>query len=331
LKSGRKLYAEGTLRDAQDSLLLESRSPVMRRLVENARQAARSNATVLLTGESGTGKSMLARQIHLWSLRRLQPFSTIDCTRIFPGKGGPVLNAPAVETATLEDQLAGASGGTVFFSSVDELHPALQTGVARFIHDRAIQTAEGEKQLDLRIIASSDRDLLPQVRAHRFNEELFYSLSIVSLYVPPLCERPTDILPLATNMLAAAASRNRRCNLQISPEAAAALTLYSWPGNVRELRSAMETAAVLSDGDSIALAALPEAIANSTLRAMKPQVSTASVEELDRQRILRVLAESATLEQAAATLGMNVTTLWRKRKRYKLDLTTGWRLKKTGR
>jgi NtrC-family two-component system response regulator AlgB len=296
----------------------------MRRLLENARQAARSNATILLTGGPGTGKSMLARQIHLWSPRHAQPFITIDCTRLSQGQMGSGLSVPSVEAAGLEDQLARAKTGTVFFNSVDELHPALQSGLAHFVQDRAIHTAEGKKHIDVRIIASSSRDLLSEVKAHRFSEELYYSLSIVSLNVPPLCERPTDILPLASRMLAAAAIRNHRGDLQLSPEAAAAMTLYRWPGNLRELRNAMEAAAVLSQGQTVALAALPEAVANAT-NAIIPPSSRTSLEEVERHQILRVLAESATLEEAATTLGINLSTLWRKRKRYNLDLTTGWR------
>jgi two-component system, NtrC family, response regulator AlgB len=313
----------------EHSLLLESRSPVMRRLLENSRQASRSNATILLTGESGTGKSMLARQIHLWSPRRGQPFATIDCTRFSHSQIGRALNALSVEAPSLEYQLAAATDGTVFFKSVDELHPSLQSRLAYFVQDRTLQTANGKKQIDVRIIASSSRDLLSEVKAHRFSEELFYSLSVVSLYVPPLCERPTDILPLAARLLVNAAIRNHRGNLQLSPEAAAAITLYGWPGNARELRSAMEAAAVLCESETVALAALPQAIANSATSALIPPSSSTSLEDLERRQILRVLAESSTLEEAAATLGINVSTLWRKRKRFKLDQTSGWRLKRT--
>jgi DNA-binding NtrC family response regulator len=180
----------------------------------------------------------------------------------------------------------------------------------------------------VRIIASSNRDLLSEVQAHRFSEELFYSLSIVSLDVPLLCEHPTDILPLASRMLVTAAIRHDRGALRLSPEAAAAMTLYRWPGNVRELRNAMEAAAVLCDSETVTLSALPEAVANAA-NAIIPPFSKTSLAEVERCQIVRVLAESATLDEAAATLGINVSTLWRKRKRYNLDLTKGWRLKRT--
>jgi two-component system, NtrC family, response regulator AlgB len=329
LKAGRKRYGPWALRGAvEEPLLLESRSPVMELLLENARQAARSNATILLTGESGTGKRMLARQIHLWSARRGQPFTTLDCTRLSQGQIGAASRVPLEEAASLEDQLADVNAGTVFLSSIDDLHPALQSRLAHFVQDRALHTAEGEKRIDVRIIASSNRDLLSEVKAHRFSEELFYNLSVVALHVPPLCERPTDILPLALCMLATAAIRDHRSYFQISPEAAAAMTLYRWPGNVRELRNAMEAAGVLCEGQTVTLAALPEAVANSATNAIVSPSSKTSLEEVERHQILRVLAESATLEEAAATLGINVTTLWRKRKRYNLDLNSGWRLKR---
>jgi two-component system, NtrC family, response regulator AlgB len=308
---------------------MQSRSPVMRRLLENARMAAGSNATILITGEGGTGKSLLARQIHLWSPRRTKPFSIIDCTRLSQQHDGSALYAQSSSTDRVEALVAGAEGGTVFLARVDELHLALQGGLARLVQERTIQTAEGRKKIEMRIIASSNRDLVPEVKAHRFREDLFYSLNIIPLYVPPLCERPTDILPLAADMLATAAIRNHRTNLRLSAEAAAAMTLYRWPGNVLELRNAMEAAAVLCEGETVALETLPEPIAKNVSGIMRPPFAATSLEEMERQHILRVLAESTTLEQAAATLGINLATLWRKRKRYNLDLATGGRLKRS--
>jgi len=329
LKAGRKRYETRILHDAvEGSLLLQARSPVMQRLLENARQAASSNATILLTGESGTGKSLLARQIHLWSPRRAKPFSIIGCTRLTQHQDGSGLDSPPIATASGQALIEAADGGTVFLASVDELHPAWQSRFARLVQ-RTIQTTDGEKRIDVRIIASSHRDLLLEVKARRFSEDLFYGLNILSLHVPPLCERPGDILSMAAYMLAVAAIRNDRGELRLSPEAAAAMTLYPWPGNVRELRNAMEAAAVLCEGETITLATLPAAISTNAPGVIVPPLSKTSLEEIERQHILRVVAESATLEQAAATLGVNVTTLWRKRRRYHLEPTTGWRLKRS--
>jgi DNA-binding NtrC family response regulator len=293
LKAGKKRYAGRIFKEAiEDSLLLESRSPAMQRLLEDARQAARSNVTILLTGESGTGKRMLARQIHLWSLRRSQPFSTIDCTRLSQAQIDPVLSATSVEATSLEEQLLSARGGTVFLNKVDELHPALQISFARFVQEHTLHTVAGDEQVDVRIIASSNRDLLSEVRAHRISEELFYSLSIVALCVPPLCERPTDILPLAARMLATAAIRNRRGGLNLSPEAAAAMTLYGWPGNVRELRNAMEAAAVLCEEETVALTDLPEAVANTAANAIIPPSSRTSLELINQRENLSTPCDS---------------------------------------
>jgi two-component system, NtrC family, response regulator AlgB len=307
---------------------MRPRTPDMRRLLENAEQAAASNGTILLTGESGTGKSLLARQIHLWSSRRAKPFVVIDCAILSQQSrkresSGWVLDTLQVGAKRVSERFGAAEGGTLFLANIDDLSPALQVDLAQFIQDRTLKTSEHEKTIDVRIIAASNRDLVSEVKTHRFREDLFYNLNIISLHVPALRERPTDIVPLAMRMLVTAAIRNRRGNLHLSPEAAAAMTGYRWPGNVRELRNAMETAAVLCEGETITLANLPETIAKNALGAITSTSSKTSLDELERQHILRVLAESPTLGQAAATLGINVVTLYRKRKRFNLDVAIG--------
>jgi NtrC-family two-component system response regulator AlgB len=172
-------------------------------------------------------------------------------------------------------------------------------------------------------MVATSRDLVAEVAAHRFREDLFYSLNIISLRVPALRERPADILPLARRMLAAAAFRHRRGDLGISEKAAAAMSCYRWPRNVRELRNAMEAAAVLCDGRTITAAHLPEAVSGCALGVTRRFTFKASLDEIERDQIARVLANRRTLEDAAITLGINVSTLWRKRKRYKLDSNIG--------
>ena len=330
LELHRRRFRTHVLREAaEDYLFLESRSPMMRRLLENARQAAASNGTILLTGEGGTGKTLLARQMHIWSPRRAKPFVIVNCATLSPQSLAGEVLGQAVKTLPMrakrsQGPLERAEGGTVFLEDVCELPAALQVALVRFVQDRTLETPDGEKTVDVRIIVATSRDLPSEVAAHRFREDLFYSLNILSLRVPALRERSADILPLARRMLAAAAVRNHRSDLLISDEAAAAMTSYRWPGNVRELRNAMEAAAVLCEADTIAMAHLPEAVSTKHApQATTPAPSRTSLDEIEREHIARVLADSRTFQQAAMMLGINLSTLWRKRRRYKLDQFPG--------
>jgi NtrC-family two-component system response regulator AlgB len=324
-----KRLTNRVLRDVtEDSLFLESRSAGMRRLLENAQQAAASDGTVLLIGESGTGKTLLARQMHFWSLRRAKPFVIVNCAMLSPQSLEREVLGQAVQTLPMRTKrspgpIEGAAGGTVFLEDISELSATLQLALVRFVQDGSLETPDGEMTIDVRIIVATSRDLLSEVAAHRFREDLFYSLNIISLRLPALRERPADILPLARRMLAAAAFRHRRGDLHISDEAAAAMNCYRWPGNVRELRNAMEAAAVLCDGGKITVAHLPEAVSRYAPGVTRQSSFQASLDEIERDQIVRVLANSRTLEDAAMTLGINVSTLWRKRKRYKLDSIIG--------
>jgi two-component system, NtrC family, response regulator AlgB len=312
----------------EDAPLLDSQSSAMTALLAMMQRAASSDTTILLTGESGTGKTLLARQMHLWSPRRAKPFVIFNCATLSQQSLEREILAEAVTALPMgarryREPLDGAEGGTVFLEDISELTTALQLTLVRFVEDRTLASAEGEKTVDVRIIAATSRDLLSHVAKHRFREDLFYSLNIISLRVPALRERPADILPLARRMLAAAAFRYRRGELRISEEAAAAMNCYRWPGNVRELRNAMEAAAVLCEGGTIAPAHLPEAVSRYPPGVTRPSLSGASLDEIEHDHIVRVLAHSRTLEGAAMTLGINVSTLWRKRKRYKLDSIIG--------
>jgi len=160
---------------------------------------------------------------------------------------------------------------------------------------------------------------MAEVAAHRFREDLFYRLNVIALRVPALRERPEDIVRLAEGLLTVAAARNHRQTLRFAPEAETALTAYRWPGNVRELRNAIERAAVLAQGDLVTPEYLPDALFQEALPITAVGEQPASLEDVEREQIVRVLAESPTLEDAAETLGINVSTLWRKRKRYKIE------------
>jgi NtrC-family two-component system response regulator AlgB len=316
------------LRNAIDETpLLESSSPAMVRLMDTARQAAASEATVLLSGESGTGKNVLARQIHRWSPRQERPFVVVNCTTLSEELLESELfgHVRGAFTGAIKDKpgrLEAADGGTVFLDEIADLSSGLQTKFLRFVQEQSFERVGGDRtiRVDIRIIAASNRDLRSEVAARRFREDLFYRLNVITLSVPPLRERPEDILPLAIWMLAAASVRNRRTPMQLAPEAAETIKNYNWPGNVRELRNALERAAVLCRSDLITRDDLPDSIFRQAPESgpVAPG-QAASLEKVEREHIMRVLAQSATLDEAAATLGINVTTLWRKRKRYGTD------------
>ncbi len=316
------------LRNAIDEApLLESSSTAMVRLMETARQAAASEATVLLSGESGTGKNVLARQIHRWSPRHERPFVVVNCTTLSEELLESELfgHVRGAFTGAIKDKpgrLEAADGGTVFLDEIADLTGALQTKFLRFVQEQSFERVGGDRTIhvDIRIIAASNRDLRSEVAARRFREDLFYRLNVITLSVPPLRERREDIGSLALWMLAAASVRNRRAPMRLSPETAVALKNYNWPGNVRELRNALERAAVLCRSDLITPDDLPDSIFRETPDTLASgAAAAASLEKIEREHITRVLAQSATLDEAAATLGINVTTLWRKRKRYGVD------------
>src|ERR1700683_5436250 len=329
----RAIYLQGlraknrALRDAMDELpLLESRSPAMIRLMETARQAAASDATILLTGESGTGKNVIARQIHRWSQRHDRMFVVVNCTtlseellesELFGHMRGSFTGAIKDKPGRLE----AADGGTVFLDEIADLSGQLQTKFLRFVQEQSFERVGGERTIhvDARIIAASNRDLEAEVTAHHFREDLYYRLNVITLRVPPLRERREDILPLAQWLLNIAAIRNSHPGLALSPGATAALSRYRWPGNVRELRNAIERGTVLMRGATIAPEDLPDSLFHDSTEALAGIPNPASLDEVEREHIARVLAASTTLEEASETLGINVTTLWRKRRRYGIE------------
>jgi len=315
------------LRDAVEELpWLESRSSTMQRLLVTAKRAAASDVTILLEGESGTGKNMIARQLHRWSARRERPFVLVNCTtlsdqllesELFGHMRGSFTGAVKDKPGRLE----AADGGTVFLDEVADLGAELQAKLLRFVQEQTFERVGGQKTLsvDARIIAASNRNLAGEVAARRFREDLFYRLSVITLPLPRLRERREDILPLARQLLRGAAVRAGRAPLELSKEATAALLAHPWPGNVRELRNALERAAVLCPGATITPEYLPDSVFRAQGSGPRWGATSVSLEQIEREHIARVLSESPTLEDAAATLGINASTLWRKRKRYRID------------
>jgi NtrC-family two-component system response regulator AlgB len=305
-------------------VLLDSKSPAMQRVLATARQAAVSDATVLLSGESGTGKNVLASSIHHWSARRDGPFVTINCTtlvehllesELFGHLRGAFTGAWKDKPGRLE----AAEGGTVFFDEVGELAPDLQAKLLRLIEEHRFERVGGTQTIDVdvRIIAATNRDLEADVRDGRFRQDLFFRLSVIGIRLPALRERLEDLPALTDHLLDALRLRYRRVSLQIAPDARELLAAYPWPGNIRELMNVLERAVVLARGDTIQAEDFPDRLLAPRTSPPRPQGS--SLEEIERMHIQQVLADCATLEEAAARLGINPTTLWRKRKRYGIE------------
>src|SRR5208282_5011011 len=216
--------------------------------------------------------------------------------------------------------LEAAHGGYIFLDEISDLTAPLQTRLLHFIKEQSFERMGSERTItvDTRIIAASNHDLVSEVAARRFREDLYYRLGVITLRVPALRERPGDVLPLTIRMLAGSTIRNHRLGLRLSPEASSALVRYRWPGNIRELRNVIERAVVLCPSDVVTPEYLPDLLSNDP-RSTAAQ--STSLDDIEREHIMRVMAESPTLESAANKLGINVSTLWRRRKRYGLDST----------
>lgn len=300
---------------------LQSGNAAMQRVVETARKAAPSEAVVLITGESGTGKSVLARAIHHWSARAARPMAVVACPAV-PAElleselFGHAKGAFTGAVRQVPGRIAACEGGTLFLDEIGEMALSVQAKLLRFIQDREYERL-GEstvRQADVRILAATNADLESRVAGGRFREDLFYRLNVIRLTIPPLRERPEDILPLARDFLAHFSRTNHKALLGFTAEAGELLTRHAWPGNVRELRNAVERAAILGTGRWIGRADLPGNIVPApAVPAIGDRVPLSAVEAL---HIRRVMASTASLQEAAEVLGIDQATLWRRRKRY---------------
>ncbi len=303
---------------------LQTQEPAMRQALDIAFQVATSEATLLLRGESGTGKGVLARAIHDRSPRAAGPFVTVHCpslsaelleSELF----GHVRGAFTGAVQDTEGKVAAAAGGTLFLDEVGDLPPLLQAKLLRLLQDRCYERV-GEtrtRTADVRILAATNRDLAAEVAAGRFREDLLYRLNVIEIELPPLRQRPSDILPLAGHLLRFFARQAGKAVTGFTADAQAALLRHTWPGNVRELRNAIERGVILTAGPQIDRVHLPAQVGSAPAPRMEVG-GPVTLEALEAEHIRRVLAASASLEEAAATLGIDPSTLYRKRKRYNL-------------
>jgi two-component system NtrC family response regulator len=315
--------------DDQPQMIVESEA--MSALVKQAEAAARTDSTVLLTGESGTGKDVLAQYIHSMSSRSSGPMITVNCgalpeTLIEAEFFGHERGAFTGATSTRRGLLEAADGSSLFLDEIGDLPLMMQVKVLHFLEQGRFRRVGSTKDqnADVRIIAATNRNLLAEVERQTFRADLYYRLNVVSLHVSPLRERRDAIQPFIDHFLSHYRQRFNRPNLEVSPATRERLQNYSWPGNVRELRNCLERAAALSQGDVLEAAQfsfLSPKKATQTTGAQAPEVPadllTMTLDDLEREHILRILnARDGNRERAAAVLGISTRTLYRKLREY---------------
>jgi DNA-binding NtrC family response regulator len=306
-------------------------SQMWRKICEMVEQVAPAKATVLIAGESGTGKELIASLLHRLSARANQPFVT--------------LNAAALPATLLEAELFGyekgaftgaqqrkpgrfelADGGTLFLDEIGDMPPEVQAKLLRVLQDGTFERLGGTRtlQVDVRVVAATNKDLAQEVETQRFRMDLYYRLNVITLQLPPLRERREDIPLLVAHFLRKYAEQNRKAVTAIQQQALQRLEAYDWPGNVRELENVIERAVVLGQGPIIGVAELPE-----HLQEKEPALPTnnhfvlpvnATLAEIERAAIVQALQQSGGNRQAAArALDIGVATLYRKLKAYRLE------------
>lgn len=317
--------------DAQgpDSPSIVAYSVEMGRVLQLAARVAPVNSTILILGESGVGKEVVARFIHRQSRRRGGPFVNINCgaipaslleSELFGYEAGAFTGA---RREGKPGMIEVASGGTLFLDEISELPSDLQVKLLQVIQERRLTRVGGVKpvDVDIRIIAATNRDLPAMVRKGEFRADLFYRLNVVPITVPPLRERPDDVIPLIYHFLDRL-NKTHAYHKTISEEAREILTAYSWPGNVREVENLIERLVVTVEGDEITADDLPQHVREGRI-ADRARVKVGgvmplrkAVEEVERQIIELALAEHRSTYKIAALLGVNQSTVVRKIKKY---------------
>jgi DNA-binding NtrC family response regulator len=300
-------------------------SPQMRMLLLQLWRVAPTHATVLIEGESGTGKELVARLLHQWSHRSLSPFVALNCkavphglmeSELFGHERGSFTGAIAQHAGCFER----ASGGTLFLDEIGEVSPEFQAKLLRVLEDGEVLRVGGSRthNVDVRVVAATNRMLRKQVAAGRFRDDLYFRLSVIPLRIPPLRDRPEDILPLTRRFLSVFAKGDARAAI-LTPGVESALLGHRWPGNIRELQNTIQRAVVLSGGDPLCaeVLGLESEEAEADAREMLYEGSLKEVLDRAAAEKIRLTLEHCDGSPAAAAdeLGVNRSTLYRMMKR----------------
>jgi DNA-binding NtrC family response regulator len=295
-----------------------AKSPKMLKIIELIKTVAPTSATVLITGETGTGKEVVARAIHHQSQRRNKPFIATSCaalpeslleSELFGHEKGSFTGAVGRKKGKFE----AGDKGTLFLDEIGEINANTQIHLLRALEEKKITRVGGNEEIDVnvRVITATNRDLKTLIKQGKFREDLYYRLKVVTINLPPLKDRKEDILPLAEHFLKKYAEENKKSIKKFSPEVIEFMLNYSWPGNVRELENMIEHGVILSKDNAITMAELPQDIIHPTLAEEK------SIEAVTRNHIINVLEETkGNISKAAKILGVRRMTLYNKLKRY---------------
>jgi len=300
----------------------------MRALVGQIRRFAATDSNVLITGETGTGKNAVARQLHARGPRAKLPFITVDCaslpaslidSELFGHERGAFTDAVSARAGRFE--LAGA--GVVYLDAVTELPIEAQGKLLRIVEEKRVERLGGHTlfAVNARILSSADASIEDAVRGGSFRGDLYHRLRVLPIAIPPLRERPEDLVPLTSYFLSRAASAVGRDAPAVSPDAMAALRDYAWPGNVRELRHVVERAFEAAGVGDIRLEHLPgEVLESAATVSDQPPARRPTLEEVERRYIASTLQQvRGNQTEAARILGISRKALWEKRKRYGLE------------
>jgi two-component system, NtrC family, response regulator HydG len=326
---------DATIRNLQERLderlgfeKIIGQSDAIMDVMEQARLAAQADCTVLITGESGTGKELIAEALHHNGARKTGPFITVNMaavpeqlveSELFGHVKGAFTGAMAARIGRFE----AAHHGTLFIDEIGDFALASQAKLLRVLENHTITPIGGndDRQVDVRAVAATSRNIEEMVRNNQFREDLYYRLNVVTIHLPPLRERPEDIPLLAAHFLRIFAKEHNKPEVEMDPSLMQFLQNYSWPGNIRQLRNAIENMVVLAHDDRLTLDNLPSKLSTDPLLDhQRVQISTNSLVELERVAVEKALAEfNGHRTKAAESLGISVRTLQRKLKAWGLE------------